>query len=262
MTKSSFSQQIAESGDQRLEVLYQDRDIVVINKPAGLLVHRSPIDRHETRFALQMLRNQLQARVYPAHRLDKPTSGVLLFGLSSEAARHLGEQFSRQEATKQYLAVVRGYCPDSGRIDHALREEDLPNNRVAQSQAAISDYQRLAKHELNVKIETYPQSRYSLVRLWPKTGRRHQLRRHMKHISHPIIGDAKHGRGRHNRYFAAELGCPRLLLHSETLTIRHPVSGDEMRFKAPLDTHFQGLINRFGWQAALSDQPGSPTTAI
>ncbi|WP_373078260.1 tRNA pseudouridine(65) synthase TruC [Zhongshania sp.] len=237
--------------EESLSVLYQDEHIIAINKPSGLLVHRSPIDRHETRFAIQILRDQIGQYVYPAHRLDKPTSGVLLFALSPEVASLIGQAFQTHQVEKDYLAVLRGYCPDAGHIDYPLTEE--PDKRIARSkpaapQEAITDYRRLASYELDAHIETYPQSRYSLVLAQPKTGRRHQLRRHFKHISHPIIGDAKHGRGRHNRYFAERLDCPRLLLHALQLRFIHPLSKLEIQLKAPLDHHFSALIKRFHWE--------------
>ncbi|MBD2858516.1 tRNA pseudouridine(65) synthase TruC [Spongiibacter sp. KMU-158] len=236
---------------ESLEILYRDDSLIAINKPSGLLVHRSPIDRHETRFAIQLLRDQIGQRVYPAHRLDKPTSGVLLFALDKDTASKMGEAFRQHQLSKTYLAVVRGHCPDQGTIDHALRED--PDSRIkrqedAPAQDAISHYRCLAKTVLDVEIETYPQSRYSLVEVEPETGRRHQIRRHLKHISHPIIGDAKHGRGRHNRYFATELNCPRLLLHAQQLKFDHPITGASMIINAPLDDCFYQLLKRFDWQ--------------
>ena len=240
---------------ETLPILYQDEHIVAINKPYGLLVHRSPIDRHETRFAVQLLRDQIGQYVYPAHRLDKPTSGVLLFALTPELASQLGQGFQAHQIEKTYLAVLRGYCPDSGRIDYPLTEE--PDKRIARSkpaapQDAVTDFRCIATYELDAAIETYSQSRYSLALAKPKTGRRHQLRRHFKHISHPIIGDAKHGRGRHNRYFAEQLNCPRLLLHAAQLRFTHPVTQDLLCVDAPLDEHFRGLINRFNWEDKLA----------
>ena len=239
---------------ETLEVLYQDEHIIAINKPSGLLVHRSPIDRHETRFAIQLLRDQIGQYVYPAHRLDKPTSGVLLFGLSAQVAAELGQTFSNHNIKKSYIAVVRGYCPSHGHIDHPLTEvtdQRIVKSQTAAAQTAVTDFQLLGQHQLDVEIETYPQSRYSLLALQPLTGRRHQLRRHLKHISHPIIGDAKYGRGRHNRYFTEQLECPRLLLHAAQQRFKHQVSGAELCINAPIDTCFAGLLQRFSWQDAL-----------
>lgn len=240
---------------------------MVIDKPAGLLVHRTAIDRHETRFALQLLRDQLGQRVYPVHRLDKPTSGLLLFALDPAAARHLSGQFERQQVAKEYLAVVRGYCPEGGRIDHPLRDD--PDDRDAApkeverpARAATTVYERLDTVELPHAVDRYPSSRYSLVRLWPLTGRKHQLRRHMKHISHPIIGDAKHGKGVHNRFFAKHYGCARLLLACTGLAFTHPDSGERMHCSAPAAAEFQSLAAAFGWRLPSPRYPEKPCDIV
>ena len=140
---------------ETLEVLYQDEHIIAINKPSGLLVHRSPIDRHETRFAIQLLRDQIGQYVYPAHRLDKPTSGVLLFGLSAQVAAELGQTFSNHNIKKSYIAVVRGYCPSHGHIDHPLTEitdQRIVKSQTAAAQSAVTDFQLLGQHQLDVEI--------------------------------------------------------------------------------------------------------------
>lgn len=237
-------------------LIYQDDCLVAINKPSGLLVHRSPIDRHETRFALQRVRDLIGQRVYPVHRLDKPTSGVLLFALSPETARILAQQFAAGEVSKRYLAVVRGYAPEKGEIDYPLKEEldriaDKRRSGDRPPQAAHTRYRRLATVELPLCVDRYPQTRYSLVELWPSTGRKHQLRRHMKHIGHPIIGDAKHGKGVHNRYFQREYDCHRLLLACTRLIVRHPGSGQQLELRASLDEAYLRVIEAFAWQAHL-----------
>ncbi len=239
-----------------LPILYQDDVLIAVNKPTGLLVHRSEIDRHETRFALQLVRDQIGQRVYPIHRLDKPTSGVLLFALDPNTARRLSESFAKRETTKSYIAVCRGYAPQSVYVDYALKEEldkytDKKARRDRPPQEAQTQFSRLATFELDVEIESYPQSRYSLIECRPETGRKHQIRRHLKHISHPIIGDAKHGRGRHNRYFKHQLGVDRLLLHSGRLQIDHPANGEPLELVAPLDDTFMRLVRQFGWENAL-----------
>ncbi|SJZ74812.1 tRNA pseudouridine65 synthase [Oceanospirillum multiglobuliferum] len=242
-----------ESPAEQLPILYQDADLVVVNKPSGLLVHRSPIDRHETRFALQLVRDQIGQRVYPVHRLDKPTSGVLIFALSPAIARALTEQFTAHQIEKTYLAVVRGFAPESGIIDHPLVEEPdkmMPGRKApTEAQSALSHYRCLAQAELAVCIEKYPVSRFSLVEVQPKTGRRHQIRRHLKHINHPIIGDAKHGRGRYNRYFKEQLATDRLLLAATRVCFQHPVTGQALSIQAPLDCCMTQLLQRLGWQA-------------
>lgn len=239
-----------------LEIIYRDEHFVVINKPAGLLVHRSPIDRHETRFALQILRDQIGQRVYPVHRLDKPTAGALLFALSADSARLAAEAFADRKVSKHYLTVVRGHCPEQGRIDHPLsfkadKIADRDRLKEREAQTAVTDYQRLATIELDVTVDRYPQTRYSLVHLQPLTGRKHQLRRHMKHLGYPMIGDAKYGKGVHNRYFAEQLQIPGLLLHAFALHWQHPYSGETISSSAALDSRFIALIERFEWQANL-----------
>jgi tRNA pseudouridine65 synthase len=239
---------------EKLDILYLDQHLVAINKPAGLLVHRSPIDRHETRFALQLLRDQLGQRVYPIHRLDKPTSGVLLFGRSSDAARRVALEFGGRRVQKTYLAVLRGHCEPEGSIDYPLREE--PDQRPAGTEgevirAARTDYRRLASVELPFAVGRYPSSRYCLVEARPITGRRRQLRRHFKHIFHPIAGDTTYGDGRHNRFFRQQFGCARLLLAATELTLAHPYSGCPLTIQAPLSADFAMVLDAFDWRDAL-----------
>ena len=236
-----------------LPILFQDDHVVVIHKPAGLLVHRSELDRHETRFAVQLLRDQLGRHVHPAHRLDRGTSGVLVFALDRDTARQLGGQFERQEVAKTYLAVVRGHPPEAGRIDHALsrRRDDaewIGERSTDEAQPAVTDFRRLATCELPHQVDRYPTSRYALVELTPHTGRRHQLRRHLKHIAHPIIGDATFGKGRHNRLFQQLFGCHRMLLACVRMQLRHPVDGRILDLCAPPDGEFAAVLAALGWK--------------
>jgi len=240
----------------RLSILYRDEDIVVIDKPPGLLVHRSEIDRHETRFAIQILRDQIGQRVWAAHRLDRGTSGVLLFGLSREIAAALGRQFAAGTVEKRYWAVVRGFPPVEGTIDHPLSRPRDPylfrgEQSSTEAQPALTHYRKLAEIELPVAVDRYPTSRYALLELEPLTGRRHQLRRHLKHIAHPIIGDATYGKGRHNRFFAEQFDCRRLLLACTELHFDHPSNGERLHMKAPLSGAFAATLARFGWMNPL-----------
>jgi tRNA pseudouridine65 synthase len=236
-----------------LTVLFQNRHWIAIDKPAGLLVHRSDIDRHETRFAVQILRDQIGQVVHPVHRLDKGCSGVLVFALDAETNRTLGRQFEMNTVSKTYLAVVRGWPAESGQIDHALsRKHDPYGGRAQQSaeQTAHTSFRRLAVVELPYALDRHPSTRYALVELRPQTGRSHQLRRHMKHISHPIIGDATHGKGLHNRFFQQQFGCTRLLLTCIELGLTDPVTGEFVTIRARLDAAFVNIIRQFGWQGA------------
>jgi tRNA pseudouridine65 synthase len=242
-----------------LEVLYRDEFLVAINKPSGLLVHRSDIDRHETRFAVQLLRDQIGRRVFPLHRLDKPTSGLLLFALDADTARDVGGQFERNEIGKRYLAVVRGWPPEQGVIDHPLsrRFDDYGRKCSPGSQPealpALTCFRRLATIELPETVERYPSTRYALVELEPRSGRQHQLRRHMKHIAHPIIGDANWGKGIHNRFFQRRFGCDRLLLACTGMSLHHPQDGRRLTIDATPEPGFAAVLEALGWNARMED---------
>ena len=232
-----------------LTVLFRDDHLLIVHKPAGLLVHRSPIDKHETEFALQYARALNDGQhVYPVHRLDRPTSGILVFARDSDTARSLGLAMMAGEVAKTYLAMVRGWPQEHGKIDHPLREEPEDRRLKGEEQPvrdALTYYRTLATTEIPVEIEKYPSSRYAVVELNPKTGRKHQLRRHMKHINHPIIGDANHGRGRHNRYFAERFGQGRLMLAATRMAFQHPVSGKPLTISAAPEASFLEVLSLF-----------------
>jgi tRNA pseudouridine65 synthase len=230
-----------------LTEIYRDDWLLVVHKPAGLLVHRSPIDPHETEFALQYAREMNGGEyVYAVHRLDRPTSGLLVFARDQATASTLGKAFMSGDVRKRYLAMVRGWAPEAGVIDHPLREED-PHGGDAEGavREALTRYKRIATTEIPVAIEGYGSSRYSLVELFPETGRRHQLRRHMKHISHPIIGDANHGRGRHNRYFAERFGFGRLMLAATGIAFEHPFTHEPLALSKPPEASFMQVLSIF-----------------
>lgn len=227
-----------------LPILYQDEHYVAIDKPAGLLVHRTRIAEGQV-FAMQMLRDQLGQWVYPVHRLDRPTSGVLLFGLSQDAARNMSGLFEHRQVKKQYVAIVRGYVDDSGVIDYPLAEEP---GRPTKS--AVTAYRCLDRTELPIAVTRYPTSRYSLVSIQPETGRMHQIRKHFAHIRHPLIGDTTHGEGRHNRFFREHFGVDRLLLMASALSFVHPFTDAPVLIQAPPDTAWLGLCRKLGVQSA------------
>lgn len=231
-----------------LGLIYRDAHLLAVHKPAGLLVHRSPIDRHETEFALQYARELNEGEhVYPVHRLDRPTSGLLLFARDPETASVLGQAFMAGAVRKTYQAVVRGWTPESGVIDLPLRDKAMDKRDTSEQvmREACTRYQRLATTELPVAIEGYASSRYSLVELYPETGRQHQLRRHLQHISHPIIGDTNYGRTRHNHFFAERFGAARLLLAATALSFQHPATGEAMTLTAQPEASFQRVLTIF-----------------
>lgn len=237
-----------------LTIIYQDQFMVVVDKPANLLVHRSMLDKHETQFAMQIVRDQINQHVFPVHRLDRPTSGVLVFALSSEIARVLGEQFSSHTIFKRYLAIVRGHAPAKGEIDYALKEQldkiaDKLAKKDKEPQSAQTEYHCLHTFELPFAVSRYPSARYSLMELLPKTGRKHQLRRHMAHINHPIVGDTTHGDGKHNRFLRETFGYSGLALTCQSMQIMHPVNKKMLSLSCELPSHFKQLL--LGW--ALSE---------
>jgi tRNA pseudouridine65 synthase len=240
----------ATGAGETLPILYADDALVVVNKPSGLLVHRSPIDRHETRFAVQLLRNQLGRRVHPVHRLDKGTSGALVFALDRSNAGTLAAAFATQQVRKSYLAIVRGWPAESGTIEHALEAVQDPYAPAGDGVAkpARTDFRTLTTVELPHRVDRYPTSRYALLELQPETGRRHQLRRHLAHISHPIIGDSTYGKGRHNRLFADSFGVNRLLLACVKLQFAHPVTGEPLVIAADPGPGFATLLEQLVWQ--------------
>ncbi|MDE2416044.1 MAG: pseudouridine synthase [Comamonadaceae bacterium] len=198
--------------------------MVALYKPAGWLVHRTGLDAGETRFVVQALRDQIGQHVYPVHRLDKGTCGVLVMGLHPAAARALAEAFARHEVEKRYLALVRGWAPWQAEVDHPLRPDDAPPD--APSQPAHTRLSCLARLDLPEPSDArFATTRASLVLAEPTTGRRHQIRRHLKHMAHPIIGDATHGKGPLNRWWAERLGLQRLWLHAWSLRLPHPRDG-------------------------------------
>jgi tRNA pseudouridine65 synthase len=252
ISTSLLSEYCDSKEDDKLEILYRDEYLVVVNKPSGLLVHKSPIDKQETRFALQLIRNQIGKYVYPIHRLDKPTSGILIFALSSEMAQEMSNIFRSHEVEKEYIAVVRGYVKSEELIDYPLKQmlDTKEQKRVGitkEAQDAQTYYKCLATVELPYSVSRYPVARYSLVELKPKTGRKHQLRRHMKHIFHPIVGDTKHGRGEHNKLFRKKFNSHRLLLHSHRVTFIHPVSKEKIFIEARVDEVFKKMFKIFNY---------------
>jgi tRNA pseudouridine65 synthase len=224
-----------------LEILYHDDALVAINKPHGLLVHRSKIAADAEEFALQLLRDQIQHWVNPVHRIDRKTGGVLLFALNKDVEVAMQAQFAENKVEKQYLAVLRGHTPDLGQIDYPLRKE---NGTV---QDALTNYITLKRAELDLPFGAHSTSRYSLVEARPQTGRMHQLRKHFAHIYHPIIGDRPHGCNKQNKFFKERWGMTTMFLHAQEIKFVHPVSGQEICITAPLQKEFQSVMKLMNW---------------
>lgn len=237
---------------EEIEILYRDENYLAVNKPAGLAVHRSRMTRDQRRFLVPLVRDMVGRHVFPVHRLDRPTGGVMLLAFDSEATRLMSERFVAGEVSKTYLAVVRGYTAEEDRIDHPLTKSTDEVGRKKEKRSAITDYRRLATTELPFAVGRYPTARYSLVQAHPHTGRQHQIRRHLNHISHPIVGDRKYGDNRHNRFFSEHFESNRLLLAAIKLVFTHPYTEETIRINAPPDSNFQTMIQKLGWAQILS----------
>jgi tRNA pseudouridine65 synthase len=281
-----------------LNILYQDEYMVAVDKPAGLFVHRSYMDKDEIYFALQLVRDQVGQYVYPVHRLDRPTSGVLLFALTKEVATKLSEAFANKSSqaqftsdteitgkvqdntrtskgvqqehaegltidknidgsdlamVKTYYALARGHLAiPADLIDHPLKEKldklgDKNVSRDKPAQSAQSYYQVKQQTSLPIKVGKFDSVRYSLIRVRPITGRRHQIRRHLAHFRHPIIGDINYGDNKQNPFFIEYFGFKRLMLIAKSLEFNHPVSNERIKISAPFDEQWQQVFDTCQW---------------
>jgi tRNA pseudouridine65 synthase len=241
-----------------IDIIHLDDDLVAVNKPSGIKVHRGPYDAPREPFLLQMVRDQLNRHLYPVHRLDKPTSGILVFALNPGAARSLAKSFARRQVHKTYLAVVRGYIAEVGEVDYPLSGSADGEAMDRARRPARTGYLRLDTTELAVAVGRYATARYSLVQVAPVTGRMHQIRRHMRHLRHPIINDRQYGDNKHNRFFSEILACRRLLLAATAIRFPHPRTRATTSLTAPLDAEFTRLLERLGWGDAVPRQWRQP----
>ena len=215
-----------------LEIIYQDLHLVAINKPNGLLVHRSPIAADASEFALQILRDQIGQHVFPIHRLDRKTSGVLLFALDKETVKLVQNEFIENRVSKKYLAIVRGFFPEKIEVDYPL------TNDRNKKQDAVTNFYNNTHTEVEISFGKHPTSRYSLIEAFPKTGRQHQIRKHLNHLRHPIIGDRPHGCNKQNKLFKERWNMMTMLLHAQELRFKHPYEDKEVILKASLNEEF------------------------
>lgn len=223
----------------KLEIIFENEVFIAINKPHGLLVHPSKIARDATEFAMQILRDQVGYKVYPCHRLDRKTSGLLLFAKSKEMDAPMQRLFQERAISKTYIAIVRGFTDAMGTIDHALKNSN-------KTQEASTDYRTIQRFEINEAIHLFQTSRYSLVELKPKTGRFHQLRRHMAHIRHPILGDRPHGCNKHNKLWKEKYTMDSMMLHAQKLEFIDPL-GAPISLTAKHSSEFERV-----WQILLA----------
>jgi tRNA pseudouridine65 synthase len=231
--------------EKKLEILYRDEHIVAINKPNGLLVHRSYIAAEEKVFAMQLLRDQIDQRVFTVHRLDRKTSGVLIFALNAETAALLQKNFVSQSIDKRYLAIVRGFFPGDMVLDYAL------TNDRGKKQNALTSFKLLEQTEIPLPFGKHQTSRYSLVEAYPKTGRQHQIRKHCAHLNHPIIGDRPHGCNKQNKLFKEQWGMTTMLLHASFMKLQHPVTNESLELNAPINHEFSRVLGYLDFKSDL-----------
>ena len=229
---------ILKLDSKRVEVLYEDEFCIAVNKPAGLMVHKNSSSR-DPEFLLQLVRNQINTKVYPLHRLDRPTSGIMLFAKNSEYAKKFSKLFSTRKIKNIYYTVVRGYTQDFGTIDYPLKN----SSKQDITQDALTDYETVARTELDIPLPPYKTVRYSLLKVIIKTGRTHQIRRHFAHLRHPVIGDTSYGDRHHNRLFREQFHCSRLLLHASEIEFTHPYLKKTINIQAPLDDEFRKITD-------------------
>lgn len=222
-----------------LEILYQDEHLVAINKPHGLLVHRSEYSGVADTYAVQALKTQLGQKVHPCHRIDRKTGGVLLFALSREVNSIMQQQFAANLISKKYIAIVRGYTDDSGEIDYPL------TNDKGKIQESLTLFKTLNRVELEIPFGKFNTSRYSLVEVFPQTGRMHQIRKHFAHIMHPIIGDRPHGCNKQNKFFKEKWNMNTMLLHASEIRFNCPITSKEIKIKADIQSELKRMMDLF-----------------
>ncbi|MDX1447175.1 pseudouridine synthase [Lishizhenia sp.] len=220
---------------KELDILYQDEYYVAVNKPTGLLVHRTNLATDAEEFALQIVRDQTGKHLYPIHRLDRKTSGVLLFAFSSEAAQKMQETLASINTQKRYLAIVRGHFPEEIYVDYSLK------NLKGKAQEAQTQFRCLMQSECDFPSGKFETSRYSLIEAFPKTGRMHQIRKHCNHLRHPIIGDRPHGCNKQNKILGERFGLEQMMLHAVDFRLKHPYSFENMVIEAPLFDEFERM---------------------
>lgn len=224
-----------------IDIIFQDEYLIAINKPHGLLVHRSPIAKDATEFALQLVRNRIKKRVHLIHRLDRKTSGVLLLGLNPVITAQVQEQFLNHQVQKEYIAIVRGIFPQKLVVDYPL------TNDRGKKQEAITEFECLVQSEIPLPHGNWKTSRYSLIRAIPKTGRQHQIRKHLAHLRHPIIGDRPYGCNKQNKLFKERWNLTRMMLHAQSLEFMHPITQQKLTIKAQLSDEFNRMKNPLGF---------------
>ena len=242
----------------QLSILYEDDYLIAVDKPSGLLVHPSWISKPDEPTLMGLLKECYPSdKLHTIHRLDRATSGVILVGKELESSKRMQEQFQAREVKKEYECLVRGWFNEpKGRVDHALvpkydKFADPLASQDKEAKAAVTDFEVIGQTELLIPVGRYATSRYSRVACYPHTGRKHQIRRHMKHLLHPIIGDTKYGEGRHNRMFRDHFNLHRLVLMARAIQFCHPITNTLITITADLPVDIKQLYEELGVNNSL-----------
>lgn len=219
-----------------LEIIYEDDHLIAINKPHGLLVHRSSIATNTDVYALQLLRDQVGYHVHPVHRLDRKTAGVLLFSKTAEFVSQIQARLQEDTSMKKYIAFVRGYFPEEITVDYHL------TNDKGKTQEAVTHFKCLNHFELDIPLGKHTTSRYSMIEAYPKTGRMHQIRKHLNHLRHPIIGDRPHGCNKQNKLFLEKWKLNSMLLHAKEMSFIHPIHDEKVSITANQSDEFKRIL--------------------
>lgn len=228
------------------DIIYRDENLIAINKPYGYFVHKSSLDATSDKIIMSILRDQIGQYVYPIHRLDRKTSGVLLFALDKESLIILNKKFEERETYKEYIAICRGFMTDNGEIDYPLINETDGREHEAKTL-----YTTLQKAEIPLAHGKFLTSRYSLTKFIPITGRMHQIRRHASHIFHPILADRPHGCNKQNKLMLDAFQLNEMTLHAFRLQIKHPYEEKMLHLQADFSSEFQRMAHIFGFDLSI-----------
>lgn len=228
--------------EEKLEIIFENENFLAINKPPGMLVHRTNLAYEEhVLIAERILRQQLGYKVFPLHRIDRPTSGIVLFAKSSEAASALQPQFTTDKVKKHYLCIVRGHMDAA----HGILDFPLSKKLEGELREARTEFWTLAETEIPFSSsDRYATSRYSLLKVYPQTGRMHQIRRHMAKARHYVIGDTTHGDNKQNNFFRAHFGSTHMYLHAWKLAFEEPNTGQHIEITADVPIHFLDMLQK------------------
>lgn len=229
-------------------ILYEDDFVVAVAKPNNMLVHHSFMARNqsEEQTLVALLQEKYEHQYFPVHRLDRKTSGIVLCAKEKRFVADFQALFTSDQIQKVYHGIVRGFSPENGVIDSPVKGRDANVHKEA-----LTHFETLANVTLPIPVQPFSESRYSLVKLLPKTGRMHQLRVHLNKINHPLIGDPKYGDRFHNRMFQAEFGMSNLFLHASSLSFQHPFLAEKISIQCPFPKDWETISKRFEWSLIL-----------